>query len=221
MITIVTAASGRCGTSLTMQMLQAAGVPLYWDRIPNRTTINPRGHYEVVMNWYFNGRLMRNLLRRAEGKAVKLFWSKLKMLTPMHEYQFIELQRDPYSMYDSQKIMLREEGRVADDRHTIEGIIRGRNALHLWLRDKKHITVQFPDLFNGVGAEQIARFMKFRYGRERNFAIRKMMDACDPTLWHFKPEVQSGSDAVSQSAAVESDPIGGFSYTPLVEDHRR
>lgn len=185
MIIIVTANSGRCGTSLCMQMLQAAGMPIYWDRLPNRTIINPFGHYEVVRNWWDEKQAPR-LLKRAEGKAMKVFWSKFNWLSPDHEYRFIELQRDPQSMFDSQSVMLKEENRMYELPHrSVDTLSLRRDALHTWLQGKDHITLQFQQLFNGEAAEQLTKFLKLRHPK---LSIRKMKDACEPSLWHFKPE---------------------------------
>jgi hypothetical protein len=65
MITCVTAPS-RSGTSLTMQMLQAAGMTLAWNTVPNKTGFNPYGHYEI--DWK-RGDIT---LADCEGKAAKI-----------------------------------------------------------------------------------------------------------------------------------------------------
>jgi hypothetical protein len=188
MITVVTANSGRCGTSLTMQMLQAAGVPLFWNRLPNKTTINPFGHYEIqgrTTDWTPD--YVASILCQAEGKAIKVFWSRLPLLTDDHDYRFIELQRDAECMYNSQTVMMRAENRLADKldpRRSITGIQQSHDDLHRWLvlRSKRFITVHFYQLFNGEGPAAIAEFLSLD-----SLSVAKMMECAEPSLWHFKP----------------------------------
>lgn len=91
MITVVTAPS-RSGTSLTMQMLNAAGIPLVWNLLPNRTAINPRGHFELT------GDSITTMLPHAvAGSAVKVMPWHLDLLPPQ-SYQYIVLLRDSASL---------------------------------------------------------------------------------------------------------------------------
>lgn len=187
MITVVTSNSGRCGTSLTMQMLQASGVPLFWNRLPNKTSINPFGHYELQgrkADW--TPEYVSSVCNQAEGKAIKVFWSKLELLNKAHNYQFIELQRDPECMFDSQTVMLKEENRMhekADPKRTVDGIKSSQGALHGWLQGKRHITLHFYQLFNGEGPAAIAEFLNLD-----SISVAKMMECAEPSLWHFKPK---------------------------------
>lgn len=175
MITAVTAPS-RSGTSLTMQMLQAAGVPLAWNVLPNKSEFNPHGHYEI--DWV-KGKMG---LADCEGKAVKIMPFDLYRLTPAdHEYRFITILRDVASVDASQADTVRfKNGREMSDAHkTAEW-----HAYTLdYISKHRHVIVQFSDLFNGKAQEAIGEFMGFNA-----LQIAKMNDCVDPTLWHFKPE---------------------------------
>src|SRR5271157_4404079 len=103
MITCVTAPS-RSGTSLTMQMLQAAGMALAWDVLPNKSPFNPHGHYET--DWVRG----KTTLADCEGKAVKVMPFDLHRLTPDHEYRFITILRDVPSIDASQTQTRRRTG---------------------------------------------------------------------------------------------------------------
>lgn len=185
-ITIVTAGGGRCGTSLCMQMLQAAGVPLFWNRLPNRTTINPFGHYEIQKAKRHESSYIQNVLEQVEGKAIKLFASKLKHVR-QHTCRFIEMRRDPECMRDSQKVMWREEKRKAKFDDKISSVSKSQDWLAKWLQGENHITVHFYELFNGKGPARIAEFLSLT----DPLAVAKMMECVEPSLWHFKPGIKT------------------------------
>lgn len=184
MITVVTA-PGRSGTSLTMQMLQAGGLPLMWNRLPNRTEINPFGHYELD-RYRWDADYARDILPQCEGKAVKIFRKNLEYLTDDHDYQFISIFRDPVNVRDSQIVMLEKEYRTREiedrDGH-LKSIIELHQWMHEWLTDKRHLKIHFHQLQSGTACEDIAEFVGLSKG-----AVAKMRDCIDTRLWHFKPE---------------------------------
>lgn len=189
MITVVTANSGRCGTSLCMQMLRAAGVPIFWNRLPNATVINPHGHWEI--DWRFWSTSKAQWLRYADqhNAAIKLFWSKIQHGLPIsHQYQFIELKRDAQSMFDSQTVMLQAENRhaeKADPRRTVAGIRQSQDELSRWLVGKRVLSLWFNSLQSGTACESIADFLKLPHG-----SAALMRRCIEPGLWHFKPEAR-------------------------------
>lgn len=173
MITCVTAPS-RSGTSLTMQMLQAAGVPLFWNCLPNRTPINPYGHYE------FDWKLP---LALAEGKAVKVMPFDLFQLTPEHVYRFIVILRNPKCVDASQlDTQTRHGWRPMSDANETE---KWQAFTLDFVKAHEHVIVGFDELFNGVAQQRIASMMGFDA-----LQIAKMNDCVDQSLWHFKPEAK-------------------------------
>jgi hypothetical protein len=192
MITIVTA-PGRSGTSLTMQMLQAAGISLMWNRLPNRSEINPFGHYEL--NQYrWTPEYAREILPQCEGKAVKIQPRNLDMLTDDHDYQFITIYRDAVNVRDSQKVMHRVQKRETEhpnlDEH-LAVIRRNQKMLRALVREHRGVRVKFSQLFNGQAQQAIGKFMGFDA-----LQIAKMNDCVEQTLWHFKPNsLSTGANA--------------------------
>jgi hypothetical protein len=173
MITCVTAPS-RSGTSLTMQMLQAAGFPLFWNCLPNRTVINPLGHFEF--DWTLP-------LALAEGKAVKVMPFDLERLTPEHEYRFITILRNPKCIDASQlDTQVRQGWKPMSDANETESW----HAYTLdFVRVHQHVIVGFDELFSGVAQQRIAAMMGFDA-----LQVAKMNDCVEPSLWHFKPEAK-------------------------------
>lgn len=173
MITCVTAPS-RSGTSLTMQMLQAAGMTLAWDCLPNHSDINPHGFYEV--NWAKG----KTTLDDCEGKVVKVMPFDLYRLTPDHEYQFITILRDVKSIDKSQADTERIRGRKMSDAYAT---VYWHTFTLDYIDKHKHVIVAFDELFSGIGQGAIGAFLNMT-----PLQIAKMCDCVDHALWHFKPE---------------------------------
>lgn len=173
MITCVTAPS-RSGTSLTMQTLQAAGMPLAWDVLPNKSPFNPHGHYET--DWVRG----KTTLAACEGKAVKVMPFDLHRLTPDHDYQFITILRNVACIDASQADTVRfKDGREMADAHQTE---YWHKFTLDFIKGYPNVVVGFNELFNGEAQRAIGQFLGFD-----ELQIKKMNDCVDPSLWHFKP----------------------------------
>lgn len=169
MITCVTAPS-RSGTSLTMQMLQAAGFPLFWNVLPNRSEFNPFGHYEI--DW------RTGTLEDCEGKAVKVMPFDLHRLTPDHKYQFITIVRNVACAEASEHAARVHRGSPMEDADKVE---YWQHFTFDYIRFHKHVIVGFSELFSGVAQLKIAEMLGFN-----ELQIAKMNDCVEPSLWHFK-----------------------------------
>ena len=180
----------RSGTSLTMQMMLAAGFELYWDRMPNVTDINPRGHYEFKDQHPIDHfrEVAEKVMPKMEGKVVKIFPSIWAYLPPNHDYRFIYLDRDLVNIRDSQRRMLihdnGEDGDplLADPEHHLSELTTWREGALDWLADKNFIKLWFGDLFTGAAQEQLGAWLGCT--REQ---IDLMKDCVDPKLRHFRP----------------------------------
>lgn len=194
MITVVTGMA-RSGTSLTMQMLQAAGFELYWDRMPNITEINPRGHFEFKDQQPIDHfrEVAEEIVPKMEGKVVKMFPSIWAYLPPNHEYRFIYLDRDLVNIRDSQQKMMihdtemcgedsSDNAFLADPEFHLSELVTWRDGSLDWLADKKYIKLWFGDLFTGAAQEQLGAWLGCT--REQ---IDAMKDCVDPNLRHFYP----------------------------------
>lgn len=178
MITCVTAPS-RSGTSLTMQMLQAAGIPLWWNCLPNRTAINPFGHYEIrVADW-------TTILPECGGKAIKVMPFDLYRLTPYHEYRFITILRNPECTNRSHLAAAKQSGHQMYDENETD---KWQAFTLDFIKNHQHVIVEFAELFDGRAQQRIGEFMGFN-----DLQIAKMNDCVEPKLWHFKPELTDES----------------------------
>jgi hypothetical protein len=108
MITVVTGLP-RSGTSLAMQLLEAAGIPPYTDGVRRADAANPRGYYEAEVVKQLPGHSA--WLEEVEGKAVKVIHQLLPALPPGFPYQVLVMQRSLPAVLDSQRRLLTQLGR--------------------------------------------------------------------------------------------------------------
>jgi hypothetical protein len=107
---VITIVSGlpRSGTSLMMQMLEAAGMTLLTDRERKPDIDNPRGYCE----WEPIKLLPKEPQRiaEAEGKAVKVISQLLLSLPKGHDFKLIFMERPLPEVLASQDEMLKRRG---------------------------------------------------------------------------------------------------------------
>lgn len=173
MITVVTAPS-RSGTSLTIQMLLNAGVPVLWNCLPNRTVINPRGHYEMMAE---NLTAFVNAVGPQEQAVVKVMPWHLERLPP-RGYQYIVIVRDIDSIQASHD--------AARDHH--DWRLHDTEDIRYWQQfalDEavfhRHVIVKFDELFTGAGVDIIGDMMGLT-----PLQRSKMRDTVDPALRHHR-----------------------------------
>ena len=108
---VVVSGLPRSGTSLLRQMLKAGGLPVLTDGLRVADEDNPRGYFE----WEPAKRLPREpeLIRMAEGKAVKIVSSLLWALPPGYEYPLLYMERPLAEVAASQVAMIRRHGGAA------------------------------------------------------------------------------------------------------------
>lgn len=111
----ITIVSGlpRSGTSLMMQMLAAAGVPIQDDGLRSADASNPRGYHE----WERIKQLPKNpaLIAECEGKAVKVISTLVTSLPQNFEYRIVFLERRLEDVQASQTMMMERLGRRGSD----------------------------------------------------------------------------------------------------------
>lgn len=120
---IVVSGLPRSGTSMAMQMLEAAGVPVVTDGVREAGEDNPKGYYEDerVKDLHRDG-VDRSWVRDARGKAVKIISFLLKDLPDTNNYKVIFMKRALPEVLASQKKMLerRNEKDESGDERMLE-----------------------------------------------------------------------------------------------------
>lgn len=110
----------RSGTSLMMQMLRAGGMELMTDSKRRADEDNPEGYWE----WEEIRKLQKDpgILRKAEGKVVKIISALLPHLPPKHRYKIVFMRRPETEVVRSQWKMLENLGQnpKSEDGHLVE-----------------------------------------------------------------------------------------------------
>lgn len=101
---IIVSGLPRSGTSMMMQILDAAGIPVLTDGEREADVSNPKGYYEFQPV----KRLMvdKTWLPQAKGKAVKIIAQLLPFLPANYDYKVIFMRRNMLEVLASQHIML-------------------------------------------------------------------------------------------------------------------
>lgn len=180
-VIVVVSGLPRSGTSLLMQMLAAGGFPVLTDHVRTADEDNPRGYFE----WEPAKRLPQqpDLIREAEGKAVKIVSSLLWSLPPGPEYRVLFIQRPLAEVAASQTAMIRRRGA----RPSLEGAAlvaaleaHQRQALaQLEQRRLAHCIVRYHDLLANP-QDEAARIAEF-LGLDLDCAA--MARQVDPALY--------------------------------------
>ncbi len=161
---IVVSGLPRSGTSLMMQMLEAAGLPILSDGERRADEDNPEGYKE----WEAVKTIASNpeLIRQAEGKAVKVVSPLLPALPGGHRYRVLFMQRPIGEVLASQEKMLQRRGEApAADRELLEEqMTRHREDILSWLLrspDHELMVVDYPSLIAepSVWMERITTFL--------------------------------------------------------------
>jgi hypothetical protein len=103
---VVVSGLPRSGTSMTMQMLHAGGLPILADGIRAADVDNPRGYFELDAVKSLHERQDLGWLRDARGKAVKIISYLLTWLPETYEYRVLFMRRDLDEIVASQQTMI-------------------------------------------------------------------------------------------------------------------
>jgi tetratricopeptide (TPR) repeat protein len=163
--TIVVSGLPRSGTSLMMQMLRSAGVSILTDHERAADSDNPEGYFE----WERVKSLPEDaeVIREADGMAVKVVSPLLRHLPPGHRIRVIFLHRPIDEVLASQKQMLANQGRPEepDDarlRRTMLEHQKSTMSALLQTPNAETLIVSYPELVSNPleWSEKIADFLK-------------------------------------------------------------
>ena len=107
---IVISGLPRSGTSMMMQMLYAAGLPVITDQLRTADEDNPKGYFEIERIKGLYQENDKSWLVDYKGKAVKIISFLLLHLPAKINYKVIFMERDLDEILASQKKMLQNRG---------------------------------------------------------------------------------------------------------------
>ena len=186
---LITVVSGlpRSGTSMLMQMLDAAGYPCLTDGVRKADADNPRGYFEYEKV----KRLRRDCswLSEAKGKAVKIIVQLIPSLPSEFSYRIIFIERDINEVLASQREMLQRQGKGGGNLSDAQlHQIFERQVLEvkqmLAQRDIPMLAVAYSDALQYPMkiAEKIQGFLG------ENLDVGIMATAIDPNLHRQRPK---------------------------------
>lgn len=175
---IIVSGLPRSGTSMMMQMLDSAGLPVLIDGKRKEDVDNPKGYYEYekVKSLHKDNKWMHE----AEGKVVKVIAQLLRSLPLGFRYKVIYMTRDIEEVIESQRIMLKNNGLKAKEglRKVYENELK---KLEIW-KDRnpglEFIHVSYQDVLDKPEKE-VLRISKFL---NKDLDEKKMLAPIDKKL---------------------------------------
>jgi hypothetical protein len=146
----ITVVSGlpRSGTSMMMQMLEAAGLEVATDGRRIADSDNPNGYYEL--DAVKRLREDSSFLKSVVGQVVKVVSPLITFLPPEYDYRVILMERDLDEILASQRLMLdrRASGEVrqrddADDAALTRAYQHQLEKVKLWLAARANVRTCF------------------------------------------------------------------------------
>lgn len=138
---IVVTGLPRSGTSMMMAMLEAGGVPCFYDRPDRPDQFNPGGYYESFIT------LKGDLDEVPDGHAVKCLES-ITALPAAFDAQVIIMRRNLNAVMDS---VARKTGREAPPIR--QQLLTSMDLIRLWAAGRPHIEVWYEDVIANTAVE--------------------------------------------------------------------
>jgi hypothetical protein len=180
---IIVSGLPRSGTSMTMKMLDAAGVDIVTDELRTADDDNPKGYFELERVKDLEKESDKSYLREARGKAIKVISFLLKDLPPDNNYKILFMNRNLDEVLASQAKMLARRGETSD---TTDEKMKELWENHLWrvkyqFRHQANIEaleLHYKEVIENPReqAERIARFLD-------NLDAAKMASVVDEQLY--------------------------------------
>jgi predicted AlkP superfamily phosphohydrolase/phosphomutase/tetratricopeptide (TPR) repeat protein len=180
----------RSGTSLMMQMLAAAGMPVLTDGERTADTDNPKG--------YFEWEAIKQIPKRPElldddavaGKAIKCISMLLPKMPAKHHYKVIFMMRPMEEVAKSQRSMIKRlnsSGPVLDEAQLLRGLAAHLDEIRYRMSAAENIEwmeVDYPTLIKNPQSV-IHRVVEF-LGSECLPTTEKMVSVIDASLHRHK-----------------------------------
>ena len=186
----ITIVSGlpRSGTSMTMKILEAGGIPPLTDHIRSPDDDNPKGYYE-----FERAKKMRegdtDWIPLAEGKAVKVIGALLIHMPSDYNYRVIFMRREMSEILASQAKMLENRGEEnkVDDETMADLFNKHVKQVEDWMDSQSNL--QYINLdYNAIlkdPAPHIKEINRFLGGKLDETA---MLEVVDPNLYRQRKE---------------------------------
>lgn len=180
---IIVSGLPRSGTSMTMKMLEAGGIPPLTDHIRSADDDNPKGYYE-----FERAKKLREgdtaWIPEAEGKAVKVIGALLMHMPANYEYQVLFMRREMSEILASQAKMLenRGEGNNIDDETMATLFIKHVKQVEDWMKSQPNLKYIDVD-YNAMLKDPIPHVKKINQFLGDELDEAAMIAVVDPNLY--------------------------------------
>ena len=180
---IIVSGLPRSGTSMTMKMLDAGGIPPLTDHIRTADDDNPKGYYE-----YERAKKLRegdtDWIPEAEGKAVKVIGALLMHLPSSYQYRVLFMRREMDEILASQAKMLENRGEENQVDNETMAVLFEKHLKQIedWMNSQsnlKYIDVDYNSMLVNP-TPQIRKINQFLGGGLDEGA---MLEVIDPQLY--------------------------------------
>lgn len=141
---VVVSGLPRSGTSMTMKMLEAGGVPILTDHLREADEDNPEGYFEFERVKQLGQDA--TWLANAQGKAVKIVSFHLAELPAEYPYKVLFIRRALSEVLASQRQMLARNGRPGGEapEDQLEALYEKHlREVYAWLARQHYMKVLF------------------------------------------------------------------------------
>lgn len=182
---IITIVSGlpRSGTSMTMKMLEAGGLPPLTDQIRTADDDNPKGYYE-----FERAKKLREgdtaWVPEAAGKAVKVIGALLMHMPAGYEYRVLFMRREMREILASQAKMLENRGEenTIDDETMSALFAKHVKQVEDWMNGQSNLKSMDVD-YNAMLADPAPLVKKINKFLGGNLDEAAMLTVVDPQLY--------------------------------------
>lgn len=185
---IIVSGLPRSGTSLMMQMLAAAGMPVVSDAIREANDSNPKGYFEDERVKRLKSNQDKGWLNECKGQAIKIVMPILSGVPPELPQRIIFMERPAEEVVRSQRSMLKRDGKVGstteDDRMSAiyAGYLQDFNKAAAELDTISVLPIRYHDVLKDpeAVAREVAAFVM------PDADIPAMVAAVDPKLYRTR-----------------------------------
>lgn len=175
---IVVSGLPRSGTSLTMQMLHASGLPILTDNKRQPDASNPKGYFEFEPVKQMATRTV-DWMGQAQGKVVKIVSPLLPYLPTDYRYQVIFMVRDVGEIVASQTQMMYPHKPSDNAQSEYQQHL---DKIRQWLAIQPNINIIYIEHRQAIEqpssvAQEIAQFLG------KPLDIQAMCDVIEPNLY--------------------------------------
>jgi hypothetical protein len=180
---IIVSGLPRSGTSMTMKMLDAGGIPILTDHVRTADQDNPKGYYE-----YERAKKLREgdteWIPEAEGKAVKVIGALLMHMPATYQYHVLFMRREMDEILASQARMLENRGEENSvDNETMAALFEKHiKQIEDWMNSQSNLKYIDVD-YNCMVADPIPHIRKINQFLGGNLDEAAMLDVIDPQLY--------------------------------------